>query len=77
MFDIDTQICNYQDVVTNCDREGKVPECTDELRDNSVCRETEQSQSESLDLLVSINLTLTRTSGSSAPLFLVLVPLSV
>ena len=77
MFDIDTQICNYQDVVTNCDREGKVPECTDELRDNSVCRETEQSQSESLDLLVSINLTLTRTSGRSAPLFLVLVPLSV
>ena len=52
MFDVDTQICNYQEVVTNCDREGRVPECTDELRDNSVCRETEQS--ESLDLPVSI-----------------------
>ena len=51
VFDVDTQICNYQDVVTNCDREGRVPECTDELRDNSVCRETEQS--ESLDLPVS------------------------
>ena len=56
MFDVDTQICNYQDVVTNCDREGRVPECTDELRDNSVCRETEQS--ESLDLPVSIKLNL-------------------
>ena len=52
VFDVDTQICNYQEVVTNCDREGRVPECTDELRDNSVCRETEQS--ESLDLPVSI-----------------------
>ena len=51
VFDVDTQICNYQEVVTNCDREGRVPECTDELRDNSVCRETEQS--ESLDLPVS------------------------
>ena len=54
VFDVDTQICNYQDVVTNCDREGRVPECTDELRDNSVCRETEQS--ESLDLPVRIGL---------------------
>ena len=54
VFDVDTQICNYQDVVTNCEREGRVPECTDELRDNSVCRETEQS--ESLDLPVRIGL---------------------
>ena len=55
MFDVDTQICNYQDVVTNCEREGKVPECTDELRDNSVCRETEQSESLDLPVRMALN----------------------
>ena len=50
VFDVDTQICNYEDRVSNCDRDQRIPECTDELRDNSVCREL--TQSESLDLPV-------------------------
>ena len=43
MFDVDTQICNYAEIVDNCARGERVPECTDELRDNSVCREQQQA----------------------------------
>ena len=50
MFDVDTQICNYAEIVDNCARGERVPECTDELRDNSVCRE--QQQADNLDLPV-------------------------
>ena len=50
MFDVDTQICNYAEIVDNCERGERVPECTDELRDNSVCRE--QQQADNLDLPV-------------------------
>ena len=50
VFDVDTQICNYAEIVDNCERGERVPECTDELRDNSVCRE--QQQADNLDLPV-------------------------
>ena len=43
-----------QELVNNCDRGERVPECTDELRDNSVCRDNPQS--ESLDLPVGPNI---------------------
>ena len=54
MFDVDTQICNYAEIVDNCARGERVPECTDELRDNSVCRE--QQQADNLDLPVGVTL---------------------
>ena len=50
VFDVDTQICNYAEIVDNCARGERVPECTDELRDNSVCRE--QHQADNLELPV-------------------------
>jgi len=37
VFDIDTQICNYQERVNNCDRANKRPECSDEERDVTKC----------------------------------------
>merc|ERR1712002_249786 len=37
VFDIDTQICNYQERVNNCDRANKIPECSDEERDVTKC----------------------------------------
>merc|ERR1719435_751699 len=37
VFDIDTQICNYQERVNNCDRVNKRPECSDEERDVTKC----------------------------------------
>ena len=50
VFDVDTQICNYEDRVSNCERADRVPECTPELRDNTVCRDTAADQTESLDI---------------------------
>jgi|ERR1740124_172302 len=46
VFDVDTQICNYEERVNNCDQMDRRPECTDDERDNSKCivRETEETQ---------------------------------
>jgi len=46
VFDIDTQICNYEERVHNCDRANKMPECTGDERDNSKCIVKEKEEIE-------------------------------
>ena len=60
VFDTDTQICNYQERVNNCDRVNKRPECSDEERDVTKCRSKVE---EGLDIkemiVISLNKALT------------------
>merc|ERR1712055_526442 len=46
VFDIDTQICNYEERVHNCDRANKMPECTGDERDNTKCIVKEKEEIE-------------------------------
>merc|ERR1712020_128558 len=45
VFDIDTQICNYQEMVHNCDRANKKPECSDEEPEITDCIPKEKEES--------------------------------
>jgi len=40
VFDVDIQICNYEDRVNNCDRSERIPECS-EVEEGTECREVE------------------------------------
>ena len=41
MFDVDIQICNYEDRVNNCDRAERIPECGEVQGEDTECREVE------------------------------------
>merc|ERR1719384_2480938 len=46
VFDVDIQICNYEDRVNNCDRAERIPECGKVEGEDIECREVEGEDTE-------------------------------